>query len=185
MILDFSQLDSTKRYKLISQTVVPRPIAWIVTEDEGIINIAPFSYFTPLSSDPATVVVSIGHKSDGSKKDTLANILKTKKATICFVREEDKDLMNSTGEDLDKSVSEAEHFEKKKKRVQEDFPPMIEGVESALFCKFHSSVELTGRTVPIILEIQSGFYKNITEDLKVDLSNIGRYGREYCRLTKI
>ncbi len=62
MLIDYTNLDSNKRYKIMSNTVIPRPIAWIVTEDEGIINAAPFSYFTPLSSDPAIVVVSIGQK---------------------------------------------------------------------------------------------------------------------------
>jgi len=71
-------LDEDKKvnesYKLMAQTIIPRPIAWVVTEDEGVVNIAPFSYFIGLSSDPATVLISVGHKPDGSPKDTLANI---------------------------------------------------------------------------------------------------------------
>ncbi|MGE4399647.1 MAG: flavin reductase, partial [Campylobacterales bacterium] len=84
MILDFSGVDETKIYKVMSYSIFPRPIAWVVTEDEGIVNIAPFSYFAPLSSNPPIVVVSIGLKEDESPKDTRANILKHKKATICL-----------------------------------------------------------------------------------------------------
>ena len=85
MILDYKDIDDLNRYKIMSGTVIPRPIAWIVTEDEGVLNAAPFSYFIPISSNPALLIVAIGKKDDGSPKDSLANILKHKKATICFV----------------------------------------------------------------------------------------------------
>ncbi len=62
MIIDYKDVNDLNRYKIMSDTVVPRPIAWIVTEDEGIINAAPFSYFIPLSSDPAVVIVSMVKK---------------------------------------------------------------------------------------------------------------------------
>ena len=45
MILDFSTLSETYIYKLISNTITPRPIAWIATEHNGITNLAPFSFF--------------------------------------------------------------------------------------------------------------------------------------------
>ena len=84
MQIDFSTLDKEGRYKLISNSIYPRPIAWIVTENDGVVNIAPFSFFAPVSSNPPVVVVGFGKKDDGSPKDTLKNILKTKKATICI-----------------------------------------------------------------------------------------------------
>ena len=60
MILEFDKLEPVKRYKVMSQSIMPRPIAWIVTKSNGVINIAPFSYFIPISSKPATIIVSIG-----------------------------------------------------------------------------------------------------------------------------
>ena len=85
MNYDLKELNATQIYHLMAQTVIPRPIAWIVTQDNDIVNIAPFSFFMPASASPATVIVSIGNKSDGTTKDTLANILKTDKCTICMV----------------------------------------------------------------------------------------------------
>ena len=79
MILDYKDIDDLNRYKIMSGTVIPRPIAWIVTDDDGVLNAAPFSYFIPISSNPALLIVAIGRKDDGSPKDSLANILKTKK----------------------------------------------------------------------------------------------------------
>ena len=49
MILDYKDINDLNRYKIMSDTVIPRPIAWIVTEDEGVLNAAPFSYFIPIS----------------------------------------------------------------------------------------------------------------------------------------
>ena len=79
MIFDLKNNEVNEKYKLMAQTIIPRPIAWVVTQDEDITNIAPFSYFIGLSSDPASVLISVGHKSDGTPKDTLRNIRKTKK----------------------------------------------------------------------------------------------------------
>lgn len=46
---DFTSLPARERYKLLLSTIVPRPIAWIVTLDpEGRVNVAPFSFFKRL-----------------------------------------------------------------------------------------------------------------------------------------
>ena len=83
MIFDFESMDETKKYKIMSNTIFPRPIAWITTQDGDTVNLAPFSYFAPLSSEPPLVVVSIAKKEDsGEPKDTFANILKHGVCTI-------------------------------------------------------------------------------------------------------
>jgi len=71
MLINFKEKTAAERYHLMANTVIPRPIAWIATQGE-VLNIAPFSYFTPLSSEPATLIVSIGHRADGTPKDTLS-----------------------------------------------------------------------------------------------------------------
>ena len=74
MIIQFADLKPLQRYHMMTQTIIPRPIAWVLTEnDNGSSNLAPFSYFTALCSDPALVVLSIGKKPDGSLKDTRHN----------------------------------------------------------------------------------------------------------------
>jgi len=187
MIIDFATTKLKDRYKIISTTIIPRPIAWIVTDSDGVINVAPFSYFTPLSSNPATVIVSIGHKIDGSQKDTLKNILTTKKATICFVNEKLKDKMEKSAESLAFGESESEVFGIETEVVKDGFPPMIKDTESALFCDFLKIVELEGKTVPLILEIDSCYFKDevYVENLHINLSNIGRVANDFVRLEKI
>jgi hypothetical protein len=56
----FAEIDSKIRYKLLSATVAPRPIAWVSTLNEaGRTNAAPFSFFNAFGEDPATVGFSI------------------------------------------------------------------------------------------------------------------------------
>lgn len=178
MILDFKDINGLNRYKLMSDTVVPRPIAWIVTQDEGVINAAPFSYFIPLSSDPATLIVSIGHKDDGTQKDSLANILKTKKATICFANVNNLDDVKNCATPLSKNESEIEKYNIDVHKVLPDYPPMISSSQSALFCDYYSTVELPGKTVPVILEIKHQFIEDdrIDEKFHVNVENVGRNG---------
>lgn len=79
----FDQLSANQCYHLITQTITPRPIAWILTENnQGNFNLAPFSYFAALSSDPALLVVSIGNKSDQQAKDTKFNLLNKKECVL-------------------------------------------------------------------------------------------------------
>src|SRR5215469_1690290 len=75
MLFDFADIDSTNQYKLLISTVVPRPIAWIVSQDaKGRINAAPFSFFNAFSDDPPVVGIGIGSRNTGHPKDTRTNI---------------------------------------------------------------------------------------------------------------
>ena len=186
MLIDYHDLESPSIYKLMSQTVIPRPIAWIVTEDRGVVNIAPFSYFTPLSSTPPAVVVSIGHKANGEPKDTLSNVRKTKKATICMVDEAHIQKMHNSSKSLPKNESEAELFDIPTKKVYDDFPPLIEGIHTAFFCELNQEIDLGGPTIPLIFNIryQYIFSKNVVnqEKLYLDIDNIARVGKSYAKI---
>ncbi len=176
-----------ENYKLMAQTILPRPIAWVVTEDNGVINIAPFSYFIGLSSEPASVLISVGHKADGTPKDTLANIRKNKKCTICMVEEKDLEKMHFSSKGLDKNESEAEIFNIKTKNLIDNYPPMIEGVPSAFFCDFNQEIDLGGgTTIPIVLNVKNIFIdnKNITdkERLSISFKPVARIGKSYAFL---
>ncbi|MGW5381191.1 flavin reductase family protein [Nocardia sp. NPDC003963] len=68
-------LSPEQTYKLMTGVVVPRPIAWVLTESaDGIGNLAPFSCFTFVSNKPPMIGINIGRKA-GNRKDTGRNIL--------------------------------------------------------------------------------------------------------------
>ncbi|MGC9512610.1 MAG: flavin reductase family protein [Fidelibacterota bacterium] len=79
MIFDPSDHPYRKTYHLMTSLIVPRPIAWISTVSaDGVINLAPYSYFTGISSNPPVLAVSIARRRDKPHvKDTLANIRDT------------------------------------------------------------------------------------------------------------
>lgn len=190
MLIDFKEQTLTQRYRLMAQTVIPRPIAWIVTEDNATVNIAPFSYFAPLSSEPPTMIVAIGHRDDGSPKDTLRNLRSTGKCVICMVDETRLEAMADTAEALAPEVSEAETFGIDTSKVLEGYPPMVEGVKAAYFCDYLQEVALDGSdTIPVIVKINHLFVSEEIilnkEKMHLKLDAVGRVGKNYARLEDI
>ena len=186
MLINFKEKTAPERYHLMASSVIPRPIAWIATQGE-VLNIAPFSYFTPLSSEPATLIVSIGHRADGTEKDTLRNLRETKKCVVCIVDEEHFEAMHFSSKGLDASQSEVEVFNIPTQDVIKGFPPMPQGIKIAFFCEYLQEVELKGsKTIPVIVEIKHLYLndKIITDKKKISLkfSSIARVGRGYAKL---
>jgi flavin reductase (DIM6/NTAB) family NADH-FMN oxidoreductase RutF len=53
LIIDPEQLDPRSRYKLLTGSVVPQPIAWTSTiSPEVVRNLTPFRFFTGASRNP-------------------------------------------------------------------------------------------------------------------------------------
>ena len=186
MLIDFKEKTASERYAFMASSVIPRPIAWIATQGE-VLNIAPFSYFTPLSSEPATLIISIGHKADGSPKDTLRNLRESKKCVISIVDEDHFEAMHFSSKSLDASQSEAEVFNIPTQHVIDDFPPMPKGIKIAFFCEYLQEVDLKGsKTIPVIVEIKHLYFdeKIITDKEKMhfDFTSIARVGRGYGKL---
>jgi len=78
--------------------VVPRPIAWISSiHPNGAINLAPFSFFNALASDPPMVMISFtGYHQHGGEKDSLYNIKSSGDFVVNMVPLALKDAMNKT-----------------------------------------------------------------------------------------
>ncbi len=107
--LDATTLSTSDAYRLMTDLVAPRPIAWVSTLDErGRPNLAPFSYFQAVCSRPATLILSIAHRADGQPKDTLANILARRELTISHVSEPLVTAMNATSAEVPPEVDEWE-----------------------------------------------------------------------------
>ena len=189
MIYNFEELNGTDRYKLMSNTIIPRPIAWVVTKDKEE-NLAPFSYFTGLSSNPATILISIGHKSNGELKDTLKNILKTKKATVCIVDDSFYKKVDETKIELSYNESEAKKFNIETTKIFDEYPSMVKSARVAFFCEFFQTIEIGGKTIPTILEIKKMYVDDkIIEDkeaIKLNFDDaLSRIGANYAKIGEI
>lgn len=78
--IDYAEISQAARRKITSAAVIPRPIAWITTVNEnGSINVAPFSFFTMIS--PSILMVSFVQMKD-RRKDTFENIMRSKQAVV-------------------------------------------------------------------------------------------------------
>ena len=107
MLFDLAGLDAQNAYKLLVSTVVPRPIAWVTTQDlDGSVNAAPFSFFNAVSGDPPVVAIGIGGRGPGDVKDTGGNIRRTGQFVVNMVSDALAEKMNITAIDFDKSVNE-------------------------------------------------------------------------------
>ena len=99
-------LSSKAIYKLLTGSIIPRPIAWIATiDDAGTNNLAPFSYFNMVGDDPPHVMFST-RRDNNSNKDTLNNVLSTKQFVVNMVTEALAEQMNSTAQAVPADVDE-------------------------------------------------------------------------------
>ncbi len=109
MEFDFGKFNPKDRYKLLSSTVIPRPIALISTVDtNGVVNAAPFSFFNVFAEDPATCVVGLARHEDGHKRDTARNIEETGEFVINMVDRNLVEAMNVCAVDFEPEVDEFE-----------------------------------------------------------------------------
>ncbi|MCO6017091.1 hypothetical protein CKN86_05940 [Carnobacterium divergens] len=94
-------LSKKQQYKFLSGSVIPRPIAWLTTQskDAGVLNIAPFSFFSGVSNELPLLSIAILRR-DGKCKDSARNILETKELVVHIVDETLVTEMNQTAASL-------------------------------------------------------------------------------------
>ena len=109
-VFDPERLDSRLVYKLMTGTIVPRPIAWVTSfaREHGIVNAAPFSYFNMVSSDPPLLAISVARRADGEMKDTARNVTDTGELVVQICDETLVEAMNRTAAVLPPGESELE-----------------------------------------------------------------------------
>ncbi len=109
MHLNMTELSGVKAYATMTQTIIPRPVAWVLTENEdGGYNLAPFSYFNGISSDPPMIMMSIGVTPDGALKDTRVNIDARKEFIVHIAHKEMAVPMTASSATMPAGESEVE-----------------------------------------------------------------------------
>ncbi|WP_406685818.1 flavin reductase family protein [Rossellomorea vietnamensis] len=132
-------LEWQSAYKLMIGSILPRPIAFVSSLDEkGIANLAPYSFFTAISAEPMLVCFSpMRRGKDGSKKDTLRNIEKTKEFVINIVSEEFVEEMNNCAIEFESVVDEFEQVGLTKKESITVKAPGVTESKVQLECVLH------------------------------------------------
>jgi flavin reductase (DIM6/NTAB) family NADH-FMN oxidoreductase RutF len=148
MQIDPAQQTKADNYKLLTNLVVPRPIAWVTTVDAGgVVNLAPFSFFNAVGSDPMYIVVSVGNRDDGSPKDTAANITRSGEFVVNLVTEDLLGAMNVSAADFPPDVSEVIAADLETAGSIKVGPPRLAQAQAALECKLYKSEPLGAYTL--------------------------------------
>jgi flavin reductase (DIM6/NTAB) family NADH-FMN oxidoreductase RutF len=183
------QLNSTiDNYKLLTNLIVPRPIAWITSQVEGgSLNLAPFSFFNAVGADPLYLIVSIGRNDAGQPKDTARNILASGEFVVNLVTEELFEAMNVSAADFPPDQSEvaaANLHTTPSVRVK---TPRLAEAQVSLECRLFSSQALGSNTL-IIGEVVMFHVTDALVGPRFHVNNFAPLGRlgspsVYCRTT--
>lgn len=151
LILTTDEMNAQQIYHSITQTLLPRPIAWVLSQHtDGHFNVAPFSYFTAVSSEPPLLVFSVGDKAPGEGKDTKVNISNNPKFTVHIPSFHHAGAVTETSRTLPASESEVDSA----KLELTDFAgfslPRIANCSIAFGCRLHDMQTIKGAPQSLI-----------------------------------
>jgi flavin reductase (DIM6/NTAB) family NADH-FMN oxidoreductase RutF len=146
--VNFEEITSYQRYKLMASLIVPRPIALVTTLGRNdVANAAPFSMFNMIGEDPPILMVSINRLADGRLKDTAANILASGEFVVHMSDEPMAEKMHACGEAFPSDVSELAAVGLTPVPSYCVAPPRISEAPIAFECVLHEKLETPSRYV--------------------------------------
>ena len=181
MILDPRTLPTNQVYRFLISAVVPRPIAFVSTQgSSGDTNLAPFSYFNAIASEPPLVAIAISDRAD-DPKDTLRNIRETQEFVVNIVSESLLDAMVQTAGEWPRRVSEFGPSGLTPLPSERVRPPYVAESPLQLECRLHREIPL-GNSILIVGEVVLARVRDeVLSDGRVDpakLAPVGRLGGE-------
>ncbi len=188
MQIDPARHSNADNYKLITNLVIPRPIAWVTSlNDKGLVNLAPFSFFNAMGSDPLYIVIGIGNRDEGEPKDTARNIQANGDFVVNLVTEDLLEAMNISAADF--PADESELTAAKLHAVPSTLvkAPRLSAAQASLECKLFQSQPIGANTL-MIGEVVMFHVADHLVGPRLHVNNfapIGRLGSPsvYCRTT--
>ena len=188
MQIDPSLHSNADNYRVLTNLVVPRPIAWVTSLSQtGVINLAPFSFFNAVGGDPLYVVISIGCRDDGAPKDTAKNIQTSGDFVVNLVTEDLLGAMNISAADFPSTESELIAANLHVAPSVHAKAPRLAQAQASLECKLYHSQSL-GTNMVFIGEVVMFHAADHLLGPRLQIKNfapIGRLGSPatYCRTT--
>jgi flavin reductase (DIM6/NTAB) family NADH-FMN oxidoreductase RutF len=143
MLLDFSSLKPRDAYGWMISTILPRPIAWVSTISlGGKTNLAPFSFFQGVTSNPPTLMFVPVNTRDGTKKDTVRNIEEVPEFVVNLVPFALAEQMNASSALLPYGESEFEAFGIAAAPSHRVRPPRVAAAPVAFECTLDRFVQI-------------------------------------------
>lgn len=138
MLISPASLTSPEAYKLLTGIVVPRPIAWVTSRSStGVINAAPFSFYTVVSNNPPMVGVNIGRRA-GQRKDTANNIQELKEFVVHVATEDLLTPMHDSSAEYEADSSEVELLGLETLNSEAISVPRLAAAPISMECRLHS-----------------------------------------------
>jgi len=124
--------------------VAPRPIAWVSTQDtEGVLNLAPYSFFNAMADSPPIVVFAPNNpRPGGGRKDTLANIEATNEFVVNLCSSNLRDQMNASSAHVPPDADEFAISGLTAAPSHKVKPPRVKEALAALECEFMFRIRL-------------------------------------------
>ena len=130
-------------YKLMTAVVVPRPIAWVTSlSGDGVVNLAPHSFYTVVCANPPIVMFS-----SVGKKDTLRNVRATEQFVINLATAPLIHAVNNSSARFPSDESEAASLDIEMEASHHVAPPRVTGSPVSIECALHSTQELGDSTM--------------------------------------
>jgi len=108
-VLVTADRDRRDNFKTLLSCVLPRPIAFVSTiSASGVPNLAPFSFFNGVGSNPPAVIFSPCTRADGTVKDTIVNLRAVPECVVNVVPYSIKEAMNEASYPFPPEVNEFE-----------------------------------------------------------------------------
>tara|TARA_B100000945_G_scaffold3356_1_gene2839 strand:- start:86 stop:706 length:621 start_codon:yes stop_codon:yes gene_type:complete len=144
MIFDPTEKPFSEIHKLMIGSIVPRPIALVsTTSKDGNNNVAPFSYFNGVCSNPPTIMFAPARRGwDGHEKDTLVNIRNNQEFVINIVSESFAEKMVKCSTDFDLNIDEFQVSGLTPESSSKVSPPKVKESKINLECKLDQIVEV-------------------------------------------
>jgi flavin reductase (DIM6/NTAB) family NADH-FMN oxidoreductase RutF len=164
-------------YRTLTGLVVPRPIGWISSRNEdGVDNLAPYSFFNVASVDPPILQFSPTDRPHGLT-DTAANVQATGEFVVNVVTHEFAESMNRTSATLPSAESEFRHADLERAASDRIDPPRVAGAAAAFECELHEAVDVGSNTLLLGEVVMVHVRDDVTTDEKVDTTKIDVVGR--------
>ena len=187
MYIDFSELEAHQAYITLTQTVIPRPIAWVLSENEdGSYNLAPFSFFNAICGGPPLIMIAVGEKPDGRRKDTWVNIEARKEYVVHIVHRQMLDAMNQSSATLDYGESELDLSGLDTVPMEYTRIPRLKDCRVAFACEHYETKEIGNLPHGIVIGKVRGLYvedgvvgKDAKDRVKIlaeEIDPVGRLG---------
>jgi flavin reductase (DIM6/NTAB) family NADH-FMN oxidoreductase RutF len=143
MLINCNEYSPDQLYFLMIQLVIPRPIAWVLSDNgNGTFNLAPFSFFNAITSNPPILMISAGWKDEATHKDTWTNIAKRNNFVVHLPSSDQVHDVSNTSSSLPHGVSEADKFHIPLENVEGWPMPRVKAAKIAFMCEKYAIHEI-------------------------------------------